>query len=131
VRNRAVVEPLSQNDVTLGEHYRRMRARYNRVERRYDAWLTRAFAARPARPRAVPAARFIREIEPQLRRLLVRRDRLNAYLVDFAILTLTRRAQELDLVLRSSRTDSKRDVVRLHERVMLDVLRRNREKYTL
>ncbi len=46
-------------------------------------------------------------------------------------MTLTRRAQELDLVLRSSRTDSKRDVVRLHERVMLDVLRRNREKYTL
>ena len=76
-------------------------------------------------------ARFIREIEPQLRRLLVRRDRLNAYLVDFAIATLTRRAQELDLVLRASRRDSKRDVVRLHERVMLDVLRRNREKYTL
>ena len=76
VRNRAVVEPLSQNDLTLGEHYRRKRARYNRVERRYDAWLTRVFAARPARPRAVPAGRFIREIEPQLRRLLVRRDRL-------------------------------------------------------
>ncbi len=131
IRNRSVVEPLSQNDLTLGEHYRRKRARYNRVERRYDRWLTRAFAARPARPRAVAAGRFIREIEPQLRRLLVRRDRLNAYLVEFAIATLTRRSQELDLVLRSSRRDSKRDVVRLHERVMLDVLRRNREKYTL
>ncbi len=131
VRDRAVIEPLSQNELTLGEHYRRTRARYNRVERRYDAWLTRVFATRPARPRAVPAGRFIREIEPQLRRLLVRRDRLHAYLVEFAIATLTRRSQELDLVLRASRRDSKRDVVRLHERVMLDVLRRNREKYTL
>jgi hypothetical protein len=131
VRNREVIEPLSQNDQTLREHYRRKKARYKRVERRYDAWLTRVFAARPARPRAVPAVRFIREIEQQLRRLLHRRDRLHSYLVDFAIATIARRAGELDLVLRGSRRDSKRNVVRLHERVVLDVLRRNREKYTL
>jgi hypothetical protein len=131
VRDRSVIEPLSQNDETLGEHYRRKRARYDRIERRYDAWLTRAFVTRPARPRAVPAHRFIREIEPQIRRLLVRRDRLHAYLMDFAIATITRRAQQLDLVLRGSRRDNKRRVVRLHERMVRDVLRRNREKYTL
>jgi hypothetical protein len=39
--------------------------------------------------------------------------------------------RQLDLVLRGPRRDSKRDVVRLHERVVLDVLRRNRENYTL
>jgi len=131
IRNRSVIEPLSQSDLTLREHYRRKKARYNRIERRYDAWLTRVFAARPARPRAIPAVRFIREIEQQVRRLLHRRDRLHSYLVDFAIATIARRAQELDLVLRGSRRDSKRHVVRLHERVVLDVLRRNREKYTL
>ena len=43
----------------------------------------------------------------------------------------SRRVEQLDLVLRDSRRDSKRRVVRLHERVVLDVLRRNREKYTL
>lgn len=131
VRNRGVIEPLAQNDMTLGEHYRRKLARYDRIERRYDAWLTSVFTTRPARPRAIPAARFIREIEQQVRRLLARRDRLHSYLVDYAIRTIARRAQELDLVLRGSRRDSKRQVVRLHERVVLDVLRRNRENYTL
>ncbi len=131
VRDRSSIEPLSQNDKTLGEHYRRKRARYDRIERRYDAWLMRDFATRPARPRAVQAERFIREIEPQLRRLLVRRARLHPYLVDHAIATIIRRVGQLDLVLRDSRRDSKRRVVRLHERVVLDVLRRNQEKYTL
>jgi hypothetical protein len=131
VRDRGVVEPLSQNDRTLGSHYRRKRARYAKIERRYDSWLMRAFVTRPARPHGISAVRFIREIGPQLRRLLGRRDRLHTYLIDFAIATIERRAQQLDLVLRSSRGTSKRHVVRLHERVVLDVLRRNREKYTL
>ncbi len=131
VRDRGSIEPLSESDKTLGQHYRRKRARYDRIERRYDAWLLRDFAARPARPRAVQADRFIREIEPQLRRLLVRRARLHPYLVDHAIATIMRRVEQLDLVLRDSRRDSKRRVVRLHERVVLDVLRRNQERYTL
>ena len=42
-----------------------------------------------------------------------------------------RRVRQLDPVLRGPRLHSKRDVVRLHERVVLDVLRRNRENYTL
>ena len=88
VRDRGSIEPLSESDKTLGEHYRRKRARYDRIERRYDAWLMRDFATRPARPRAVQASRFIREIEPQLRRLLVRRARLHPYLVDHAIATI-------------------------------------------
>jgi len=131
LRGRGVVEPLSHNAQTLGRHYRRKRARYARIERRYDAWLMRTFAARPARPHGIPAARFIREIEPQMRRLLARRDRLHSYLMDFAIATIARRAQQLDLVLRGPRRASKRHVVMLHERVVIDVLRRNREKYAL
>jgi hypothetical protein len=131
VRDRSHIESLAENDRTLREHYRRKRARYDRIEGRYDGWLTRAFATRPARPHGVPAGRFIREIERQLRRLLVRRDRLHPYLADHAIATITRRCQQLDLVLRASRRDSKRHVVRLHERVVIDVLRRNREHFTL
>ncbi|MDQ1342712.1 MAG: hypothetical protein QG571_1330, partial [Pseudomonadota bacterium] len=104
---------------------------YRSYDRRYDRWLQRAFAARTARPRGVPAGRFIREIQPQLRRLLVRRARLHPYLVDHAIDTTVQRARQLDLVLRGSRRECKRQVVRLHERVVLDVLRRNRENYAL
>jgi hypothetical protein len=44
---------------------------------------------------------------------------------------LARRTRQLDLVLRGPRRECKRRVVRLHERVVLDVLRRNRENYAL
>jgi len=130
-RDRSVVEPLAGDDRTLAQHYRRKAASYLRYDRRYDRWLQRTFAARENRPRAVPAARFIREIEPQLRRLLVRRARLHPYVVDHAIAMVVRRVRQLELVLRAPRRDSKRSVVRLHERVVLDILRRNRENYAL
>lgn len=130
-RDRTVVEPLATNARTLAKHYRRKAGSYLRYDRRYDRWLRRAFAQRDARQRPVSAATFIREIEPQLRRLLVRRSRLHPYLVDYAIETTVRRARELGLVLRRPRRESKRRVVRLHERVVLDVLKRNRENYAL
>jgi hypothetical protein len=130
-RDRSAVDPLATNRRTLGAHYRRKAALYRQYDHRYDPWLRRTFAARADRPDGVPAGRFIREIEPQLRRLLVRRARLHPYLVDHAIGMLVRRARQLDLVLRGPRRDNKRRVVRLHERVVLDVLRRNRENYAL
>ena len=130
-RDRSVVEPLGGNTRTLAAHYRRKAALYRQYDRRYDRWLRRTFAVRAPGTDGVPAARFMREIEPQLRRLLVRRARLHPYLVDHAIAMLSRRARQLDLVLRAPRRDSKRRVVRLHERVVLDVLRRNRENYAV
>jgi hypothetical protein len=130
-RDRTVVESLATNERSLAKHYRRKAGSYLRYDRRYDRWLRRAFVERDARQKPVSAATFIREIEPQLRRLLVRRSRLHPYLVDYAINTTVRRARELDLVLRHPRRESKRRVVRLHERVVLDVLKRNRENYAL
>ncbi len=130
-RDRSVIEPLAENDRTLGAHYRRKQGWYRRSERRYDKWMARAFVTRPSRPKAVAASRFVREIEPQLRRLLVRRARLHPYVVDHAIATVVQRARQLDLVLRTPRREAKRRVVRLHERIVLDVLQRNRENYAL
>ncbi|NJN51800.1 MAG: hypothetical protein HC809_08505 [Gammaproteobacteria bacterium] len=85
VRDRSVVEPLSENTRTLGTYYRRKRAYYDRANQRYDDWLKRAFTSRRSRPHGVGAGRFVREIEPQLRRLLVRRTRMHPYIVDHAI----------------------------------------------
>jgi hypothetical protein len=130
-RDRTRVEAVSDNRRTLGEHYRRKATRYRQFDRRYDAWLRRAFATRGARPAGVPAGRFIREIEPQLRRLLVRRARLHPYAVDHVIEMVLGRVRQLDLVLRGPRRENKRRVVRLHERIVLDLLRRNRENYAL
>ena len=130
-RNRTVTNPLRQVDQTLGEYYRLKRERYGGLERRYDHWMTRVFVAREKRPRAVRASRFVREIEPQLRRLLERRARLHPYYVDHAIGLVKQRSRQLDLVLRVPRRDAKRPVVRLHERIVLDILKRNRENYAL
>jgi hypothetical protein len=117
--------------MTLGEHYRLKRERYGVGDRRYDRWIARVFATRTTRPRAVRASRFIREIEPQLKRLLERRARLHPYYVDHAIALVKQRSRQLDLVLRTPRRDAKRPVVRLHERIVMDILRRNRENYAL
>jgi hypothetical protein len=130
-RSQSVIEPLRQADQTLGEYYRLKQARYGGLERRYDRWMTRVFVARARRPRATRASRFVREIEPQLRRLLVRRARLHPYYIDHAITIVKQRSRQLDLVLRTSRRDAKRPVVRLHERIVMDILKRNRENYAL
>lgn len=130
-RDRKVIYPLAQLDQTLGDHYELKKARYGGTDSRYDQWMARVFVPRARRPYAIAASRFVREIEPQLRRLLERRARLHPYFVDHAIRTVTRRARQLDLVLRGPRRDAKRPVVRLHERIVLDILRRNRENYAL
>jgi hypothetical protein len=129
--SRAVTESLRDVDQTLGEYYQEKLDRYGGTDRRYDRWIARVFAPRRQRPRAVKASRFVREIEPQLRRLLVRRARLHPYYIDHAIHLVRQRARHLDLVLRTPRREAKRPVIRLHERIVLDILKRNRENYAL
>lgn len=130
-RSRAVQDTLAETDMTLGEHYAQRIDMYGAVDRRYDPWLNRVFTTRAKRQRGVPASRFVREIEPQLRRLLERRARMHPYFIDHAIRHVKRRARELDLVLREPPPQAKRQVVRLHERIVMDVLQRNRENYAL
>ena len=129
--DRSVTNALRNVDQTLGEYYQAKQAFYGGAERRYDHWMARVFVAREKRPRALRASRFVREIEPQLRRLLERRARLHPYYVDHAIRLVKQRSRQLDLVLRVPRRDAKRPVVRLHERIVLDILKRNRENYAL
>ena len=129
--NRTVSYPLREVSQTLGRHYDVKRNLYGGEDRRYDRWMSRVFIARSRRPRGVRASRFVREIEPQLRRLLERRSRLHPYDIDHAINLVRRRARQLDLVLRTSRREAKRPVIRLHERIVLDFLKRNRENYAL
>ncbi|MDX1480289.1 MAG: putative zinc-binding metallopeptidase [Woeseiaceae bacterium] len=130
-RDRSVFEPLREVDQTLGEHYLQKQERYGGMDRRYDRWIARVFVARAKRPRAARASRFVREIEPQLKRLLERRARLHPSYIDHAISLVKKRSRQLDLVLRTPRREAKRPVVRLCERIVLDILRRNRENYAL
>ena len=130
--DRRVVEPLAENTRTLREHYRRKQVRYALDSRRsYDRPLLRVFASREARPRAVAASRFLREMGPQLERLLVRRARMHPYLVNHVMRTAVQRARALDLRLKSGQRRAKREVLEMHERIMMEMLLRDRENYAL
>ncbi|MEZ5594807.1 MAG: putative zinc-binding metallopeptidase [Pseudomonadales bacterium] len=130
-RNRAVIESLAQSDLTLGQYYKQKLRRRWDADARYDRWIEGVFVSRRERPRAVRASRFLREIEPQLQRLLTRRARMHPYLVNHAIRDLILRVRALDLMLPASRRDVKRRVAGLVEAILLDILKRDRENYAL
>ena len=132
ILDRRVIEPLAENTRTLREHYRRKQSRYSLDTRRsFDRPLLRVFAPREARPRAVAASRFLREMGPQLERLLVRRARMHPYLVNHVMRTAVQRARVLDLRLKAGQRRAKREVLEMHERIMMEMLLRDRENYAL
>ena len=132
VRNQDLIEPLSDNQSTLGEHYRRKRARYEFDKPdAYDLRLKRVFGKQRKGGKRMPASTFLRQSRPQLERLLMRRSRLYPYLVHHVLRTVIRRSRELDLVLDTSKREAKRAVVGVLERILIDILKRDRERYAL
>jgi hypothetical protein len=130
--NRDVIEPLSENTRTLREHYRRKQRRYEMDTRRtYDRRLLRVFGTLETNPRGNNAGQFLRKVRPQLKRLLVRRARMHPYLVQHVLSTATLRARRMNLRLKHSQRQTKRDLVVMLERIMLDMLLRDREHYAL
>lgn len=132
VLNRDLVEPLSDNTKTLGEHYERKRARYEfDTPDAYDLRLKRVFGNSRKGRRNVRAATFLRQSRPELERYLMRRSRLYPYLVHHVLRTVIQRCRELNLVLDTSKRVAKRAVLGVVERILIDILRRDRERYTL
>ena len=129
---RDVIEPLSENTRTLREHYRRKQRRYEiDTARSYDRRLLRVFCTAELHPRGTHAGRFLREVRPQLARLLVRRARMHPYLVQHVLRTAIHRARHMNLRLRQGQRATKRELVVMLERIMLDMLLRDRENYAL
>ncbi len=132
VDNRDYVEPIADNTRTLAEHYRRKRARYGLdTPDAYDLRLKRVFGKRQERKRQLRASTFVRECRPQLERMLMRRSRLHPYLVHHVLRTVIQRCRELDLVVDTGKREAKRAVLGVLERIMIDILRRDQERYTL
>lgn len=130
--SREVIEPLAANTRTLREHYRRKQARYELdATRAYDRPLRRVFVTREEYPRGLAASRFLREVRPQLRRLLIRRARMHPYLVNHVMRTAILHARQLDLRVKGSQRAAKREAAGMLERIMLDMLLRDRENYAL
>lgn len=132
VASRELIEPLSEDPRTLGEHYRRKRQRYL-MDRpsAYDLRLKRVFGNRQPGKRQMRASTFVRQCRPQLERLMMRRSRLYPYLVHHVVRTVIQRCRHLDLVVDTSKREAKRAVLGVLERIMLDILRRDREWYAL
>ena len=130
--DRSVVEPLAENERTLRQHYRLKSARYQvDTARSYDRPLLQVFAAREERPHARLASGLLREMRPQLRRLLVRRVRMHPYVADHVMRTAAQRARILGLRVRGGKRQTQRDALVLHERIMLQLLVRDRENFAL
>ena len=130
--DRSVVEPLAENERTLREHYRRKQARYEiDTAASYDRPLLRVFASHDERPRGRLASSLLREMRPQMRRLLVRRARMHPYLVNHVTRMATQRARILGLRVRGGRRAAQREALVLHERIMMQMLLRDRENYAL
>lgn len=131
IRSRETVAPLADISQTLSEHYRRKNHARMPSDPRYDDWLLRVFAKRQGRAERTAAGRYIREISPKLKLSLLTIETVGPYFADHVIKRIRERAHELDLVLRVSRRESLQRVLMLHERVAIDMLRRNRETYLL
>ena len=59
----------------------------------------------------MPAAEFLRDVRPQLQRLLVRRARMHPYLVNHVLRTAIQRARLLNLRLQRNQRATKREVL--------------------
>lgn len=132
VRRRGVIEPLADNRRTLRQHYAAKLRYYDMAETdRYDKRLRRVFGSAADHPRRPPADTFIRQVRPQLQRLLIRRARLHPYLVHHVMRMVIRRAGALDLRVHRPLRLAKREVFGLLERILFDFVRRGRERYFL
>jgi hypothetical protein len=129
-RDRSLIEPLTDNHRTLGEHYRRRIYLSESGEQRYDSWLTRVFPL-TADSADHSAERLLTDRKPLLIRALLRHSRAHPYLVFQVLRAVRRRARELDLKFGGPKREVVRQVTRLHERILADFLRRNEETYFL
>jgi hypothetical protein len=128
-RDRSVIEPLTDNNRTLREHYRR-RTSFADSDARYDAWLARAFAPGVAAA-GVSAERLLTDLKPQLVTALLRRFRTHPYVVFQVLRAVRRRVRDLDLGVRGPKREVIQRATRLHERILADYLKRNDETFFL
>jgi hypothetical protein len=129
-RVRERIEPISEAKQTLGEFYRHKRSRY-RVALRptYDRDLKRLFAEPSGARRERPAAAFLRQERPEIRKLVSRWTGEYQYAVDRVLSEIIERAEELDLVVGSGAAHVKRDAMLLVATQTLKYLNRGHHHF--
>jgi hypothetical protein len=103
VTTRKQVDPLRSLTQTLREHYNLKRAHYALTRPTfYDADLHRLFSNDPKLRRSKLASRFLREIKPELRRLVGKWTGQYQYTIEKVLDDMIKRCRELRLRLKSS-----------------------------
>lgn len=132
VGGKTCIEALAKNSGTLRAHYaEKLHHGDRRGTDRYDRRLERVFPPQSDNPGQPTAATFLRQVRPELQRLLVRRSRLHPYLVHHVMRMVIARSQELELSVPRSLRLTKREAFALLERILFDFVRRGRERYAL
>ena len=110
VRRRERVEPISTLTITLGEYYEEKRRRYCiHRGRHYQRDLRRLFRERKPGEPGVTAASYLRQIRPEIRKLVAERTGAFQYDIDRVLRDMIKRSARLDLVVApgEARPDSR------------------------
>jgi hypothetical protein len=103
VTSRKQIDPLRKLTTTLREHYAARRAHYQKWPDFYDSDLLRLFSNDPKYRRRPAASRFLREIKPELRRLVARWTGEYQYTIERVLDDIIKRCRELRLRLTKPR----------------------------
>jgi hypothetical protein len=104
VRGRELVEPLAQLTLTLGEYYEDKRRRYRPNRRVYERDLKRLFREQPNGRAALPAAVYLRDAAPEIRKLVAERTGAFQYDIDRLLRRMIQRSNDLELVVTPGNT---------------------------
>jgi hypothetical protein len=102
VTSRKQIDPLRKLTQTLREHYQQRRAHYQKWPDFYDNDLLRLFSSDAKFRKRQPASRFLRQIKPELRRMVARWTGEYQYTIDQVLDDIIKRCRELRLRLTKS-----------------------------
>lgn len=110
-KDRRKIEPLSEVKITLREHYRRKKDRYETEwPPFYDKDLRRIFSSDPKHRSRPTAASFLRSERNELREMIAEVTGIHAYTVDYVLKNMIERCKELKLRLQGPASYAKRQV---------------------
>jgi hypothetical protein len=111
-RTRTKVEPLSALRLTLREHYRRKRERYDfEWPAVYDRDLYRIFSDEPQTRSRPSAASFIRSVRREVRQIVAEGTGVHQYTIDHVLQNMIDRCKELKLRVTTPSREARRRVM--------------------
>ena len=131
-RSRRKVEPVQALKKTLRAHYERKRRHYGLLHPHfYDRDLRKLFSDGPEHARNIKAARFIARVRRDVRRMVAEWTGEYQYTIDQVIEDMIKRADELNLRLKSPEDETKVDFIILLTVQTMNYLHSGRHRVAL